>query len=403
MIRVCRNRYLLCTVLAWMCGTGYSQVPDELFIQKALHSPATIHFQNITLENAIAKVSASLGVPLEPEPSALNQLPGGPLLLIESVQLEGMTWRDALRELLEPLSLTYQVGTNQIYILGTPELMRQPRQLNLMELNALVTLQTIQLNDSEDNLLKQIRELSKLPFEWIEFGDWEEKAEKDITERILTKHPTPAVQVLDRYSRSRGKKKKQPIQNATWYVRESAENSRAPVMYIEILPAEQLLLMKLDRRTTVSYHNQPAQKIFLDLAQRANVEIRFEPGCLALLEPRTRNNILLEMQTATIKGALDALEGMTGLEYKLQADHIRIQASANLVEMAKRRQLMTRSSGTNPAMTVITVKVPGTEMEVMMFVRKEDLEEMGLQGKFQQYYLDSVKTYFDFLKKYEPK
>ena len=400
MINVYRYRYILCIWLVCMCGPAFSGASDELFIQKALDTPAKINFRNKTLEEVFAQVGKDLGVSLQPEVSALDQLPYGQLTEMESVQLEGMAWRDALRELLKPLSLTYQVGKDRIYIVGTRELMRQPRRLNPLELSALVTLQNIRLNDSEDELLKQIREVSKTKFDLIELGRRVKKAEKDIAKDILTEHGESAPQVLDRYSKQRGRK--QRVLDATWYVRAEVEFGRATAINIEILPTQQLLLMKLDRRITVSYRSQTAQAILLDLARQANVEIRFEPGCFALLEPRIRNSTSLEMQEATIKRAFEALVGITGLEYELMPDHVRIQASENLLEMAKNSQ-PALSSSTNPAMTAITITIPGTEMEVMFFVRKEDLEEMGLLEKFQQYYLDSVKAYFDFLQDYEPK
>lgn len=402
MVRVCRNRYIVCMVFLWLCGTSYSQVPKEVFIQKALDSTAKIRLENLTLEEVLQEIGTRLGVVLHPEASAMAQLPGGQLLQIDSVQLEGMPWREALREFLCQLGLTYQVGADRIYILGTPELIRHPRRLNRSELNALVALQTVRLNDSETKLLNQLRELLKIRFELIEFGRWEEKADKDVAEDILTKHPLTAVEVLDRYSTKRGREKSKPVRDTTWYLREETDNGRGSTIYIEILPSEKLLSMKLDHRITVSYRNQPVQTIFLDLARHSNLELRFEPGCLSLLDPQIRNSTSLEMQEATIQRAFDVLVGMTGLEYEVQADHIRIQAGATLVEMAKNRQPTASSSRTNPAMTVITIKIPGTDMEAMMFVRKEDLEEMGLQEKFQRYYLDSVKAYFDFLQNYEP-
>jgi hypothetical protein len=401
MMSVYRNRTIIFVLLLFICVPAYSQASDELFIQKALDAPAKINFRDKTLEEVFAQVGKDLGVTIQPEISALDLLPYGQLTKMQSVQLEGMAWRDALRELLKPLALTYQVGKDRIYILGTRELMRHPRRLNLVELSALVTLQNTRLNDSEDKLLKQIREVSKINFNLIEFGRREEKADKDIAEDFLTEHGEPAPKVLDLYSFQRGRK--QRILDATWYVKANVEFGRASAINIEILPAQQILLMKLDRRITVSYRNQPAQSILLDLARQANVEIRFEPGCFSLLDPRVRNSTSLEMQEATIKRAFEALVGITGLEYDLKPDHVWIMAGQNLKDMAQMQRVAEGGSSLdNPAMSVIIMKIPGTEIETMIFVRKEDLEEMGLMEKFHTYYLESVKAYFDFLQKYEP-
>ncbi|MBN1846008.1 MAG: STN domain-containing protein [Sedimentisphaerales bacterium] len=376
--------------------TPAASEPTALLIQKSLDGPAAINFQNITLAAAFDQVGRALEVPLEPEQSALDLLPYGELTQLQSVQLQGMSWRDALRELLKPLALTYEVGQDRIFIIGSAELKRQPRRLNMIELAALVSLQTAPLNDSEDKLLKQIRQITQTNFNLVEFGRRAEEAEKDIAEKILTRAPQPASQVLDRYSNRLGHE--QRVSDATWYVRADMAFGRADSIDIMLVPAQQLLLMKLDRRVTSSYDHLPVHVILQDLASKSNVPFRYEPGCFGLLEDSVRNNTSLVMREGTVKTALDALSGLTGLEYEIEPDGLRIQAGETLRQLAQTRQSTSRTS--NPTVSVITVKIPGTEMETMIFVRQEDLEEMGLTEKYRRFYLDSVKSFFDYLVKY---
>ena len=104
-----------------------------LLIEKALDEPASIRLKQITLEDVFVRLSQQIGVMIDLEQAgpALDQLPYGRLTQIESAQIQGLSWRNALKELLKPFSLTFQAGNDRIYILGTPELMRQPQRLVL--------------------------------------------------------------------------------------------------------------------------------------------------------------------------------------------------------------------------------------------------------------------------------
>ncbi len=261
-------------------SAGPADTTEMLLIEKALDDPAEISLTRVTLGDALQNLSSAIGVNFEADEMAVGKLPYGHLTPLEAVEFQGVSWREALTELLRPLALRFQVGRDRIYILGTKELVRQPRRLNLSELNALVRLQNSVLNDKEDKLLKQLRTVTGLKFGLVINGQRQEKAKESYTEDILNKTYQKATSVLDAYCRRLGG-------HLVWYVRAEPANSNGrtaisqPGARIDIIvvPAMELVRLKLDRRIDIEYRNQPVQTILQDLARHGQVNITFEPGC----------------------------------------------------------------------------------------------------------------------------
>jgi hypothetical protein len=372
---------------------------SAIAIEKVLEEPAQINFKEISLENAFFNLEKTTGIKFDTDQArtAISLLPFGQLTEITAT-LQGMSWRNALQELLKPLALRYQTGQDRIYILGTPELLRQPRRLNLNELNALVRLQTNNVNDSEKKLLKQLRDVTGLPYGLIENSIRKDETEKDIVEKIVSSVPQPASRVLDLYCQRVLRSSKGA---ATWYIRAETDSGRTSLIDIVILPAKDLVEMKLEQRINIKYKNQSIQTILQDLAQQAAVNISFEPGCIALLSDDVRDNSTLVMHAGTIKDALEALSGMTGLGYNYDADGIHISASETLRNVSAYQK--TSSSSSNPLICTITEVLPGTSLETMFFIRKEDLEKEGLMETYKTLYENRVESFMNFLRQYKQK
>ena len=406
----CRNRlccfFLAASVIAmgWLLAPAcLAQETSPPQIEQLLNKPANIDFRNITLESAFDRLGESIGVKFSLDTSAMAQLPFGSLTQLSAVQLQGMSWRDALKELLKPLALTSQTGSSQIFILGTEELLRQPRKLNLVELDALVRLQNSNLSDREDNLIKQIREVTRSNFTLIEFGKPRDKTDESCSEDSLSKIPQSANKVLNSYSRHLGKEKK--VNDATtWYLRADLEQGRASSIEIIIVPAKRLIEMKLDRQITIQFKQQPVQTILQDLARQAVLNISFEPGCIAMLDENTRNKCTLIMRYGSIKNALAALAGTTGLAYRTSQNGLYIFAGDLLKQTAASQPAVgtVTYSNPNPLICIISTKLPGTDIETMVLIREDDLDDHGLLDKYQQLHRDSIGDFMRYLQAYQP-
>jgi len=375
---------------------GRAGVDDTkaLVIEKVLDEPASINFRNLNLEDAFDRLSKDTGITFDisQAQSAIAQLPYGRLTPLDA-QISGLTWREAIGELLKPLALRFQPGSDRVYIIGTDELIRQPRRLNRVELNAIVQLQNTNLNDSESKLLKQIRQATRLNFGLMVNSERKEKADKDHSKKILSSFPQSANKVLDAYS-------KRLIRRGpgTWYIRAELENGRADIIDIVIVPAKKLIEMKLDRRINIDYRNIAAQTILGDLADQAGLTISFEPGCIGLLDENIRQDCSLVMRGGTIKSALEALAGLTGLAYDYDQGGIHISSSDTLRQSALAQPR--RTSRTNPLICIITSKVAGTDFETMILIRQKDLEAGGLLEKYQQLRQDELAQFIRYLQDY---
>ena len=403
----CRNQLCCFFVVASVIALGWllssaclAQDTPPVQIEQVLNQPAKIDFRNITLEDAFDRLSQSIGVKISLDTSSMAQLPFGSLTQLSAVQLQGMSWRDALKELLKPLALTFQTGSDRIFILGTEELLRQPRKLNLVELDALVRLQNSNLSDRDDNLIQQIREETRSNFILIEFGRPREKTDEDCSEDSLSKIPQPANHVLNLYCKQLGDDKKVP--DATWYLRAELDQGRANNIEIIIAPAKKLIDMKLDRRITIQFKQQPVQMILQDLARQAVLNISFEPGCIATLDENTRDKCTLIMRDGSIKNALEALSGTTGLAYQADQNGLYILAGDLLRQTAASQQVAGTVTYSNPLICTITAKLPGTDIETMILIRQDDLADHGLLDKYQQLHRDSIDGFMRYLKAYQP-
>ncbi|MBN2376305.1 MAG: hypothetical protein JXD22_07885 [Sedimentisphaerales bacterium] len=403
----CRNQLCCFFVAASVIALGWllssaclAQETNPVQIEQLLNKSAKIDFRNITLEDAFDRLSQSIGVKISLDTSSMAQLPFGSLTQLSAVQLQGMSWRDALKELLKPLALTFQTGSDRIFILGTEELLRQPQKLNLVELDALVRLQNSNLSEREENLIKQIREVTRSNFALIEFGKPREKTDEGCSEDSLSKIPQPAHHVLNLYCKQLGDKKNVP--DATWYLRAELEQGRANNIEIIIAPAKRLIDMKLDRQITIQFKQQPVQTILQDLARQAVLNISFEPGCIATLDENTRDKCTLIMRDGSIKNALEVLSGTTGLAYQADQNGLYILAGDLLRQTAASQSTVGTVTYSNPLICTITAKLPGTDIETMVLIRQDDLTEYGLLDKYQQLHRDSIDDFMRYLKAYQP-
>ncbi len=304
---------------------------DADLVQAVLADQATYRANNVTLENVFIGMSQRMGVKIDLKQAvpAFAQLPQGRLMEIESLQFDGLTWRQALNNLLKPFALTHQEGEDSIIILGTPELLRQPRRLTLSELDALVQLQNTSLDFSDDKLVDQMQQRSGLKLRLYVHNKGVKRIDREDVRRVLDAGPENICQALDFYSK-RIYRRGEP---SVWFFKEVIENNEA-FIDIRIVSKEEMITLKLDQRIDIQFNGIPVKNVLLRLAQRAAVDIRFEPGCIALVDPAIRDHMTLSMQSGSIKEALELIVGMTGLTYHFNYDGLLILASENLKKMA---------------------------------------------------------------------
>ena len=390
----------LCVVAAIMvvvlpfAGPGWAQESGSAGIEKKLDATASIVFENVTLREALVRLGQEAGLAMEIDEQALSQLPHGAETQLAAVHLEGISYRDALGELFRPFALQFEAGDDRVYVLGSDELMRQPRRLKREELDALVRLKEAMLTASEKDLLVVLEEKTGIAFGLVQRGQMLDTADEKWLKHCWAQKAQSGATVLDTYARLSGHPMTPEIQG-TWYVQADEQSGRINII---ILSTTALFEKKLDRRVTIQYDREPVGKVLRELAQKAGLQVEFEPGCLAMLDEDIREGLSLVMRDATIKSAFETLSATTGLKYELDKTGIKIAASDNLRAMSIARAEPTRTY--NPVVCTIITDLGDTGLESMILVRQDELAEQGLLEKYLRVRKDSIQNFMQFLSDY---
>jgi hypothetical protein len=386
--------------IAWFIAVAAAFFPTQAQnapqspIESLLDKPARVELVNTTLEDTFRQLEASSGLrfDLHQAQPGIELLPYGDLTQITAT-LQGITWRQALRELLKPLSLEYQAGRDEIFILPTPWLLHQPMRMNREELDALVQLQTVRLTNKDDNLSKRLQEVTGGKKFVFFFKDRPLKEDNDVAEKILTSAPQPAAAVLDLYAR-------RVVEDGCWYLRSAKSGGEGAPIEIVMLHRRELTAMKCQKRISQQYPQIPLQDILRDMARLAGLKIHFEPGCIDMVDENTRLKSGLVVRACTIENALETIAGMTGLAYAYGPDSLNITASDNLKAAAQAR--LQGVKNINPTLGAITVNIPGTDLKTEISIRQQYLEEQGVLDRYLQLRQDSLADLIEYLRNYKP-
>ncbi len=361
-------------------------------IEEKLDQPVELTLRHVTLTEALTQLSQAMKVPFNVDKVAIEQLPRGGRTQLNLVQFPNIPWREALREFFKPLALRFEVGDGQIMILGTVELMRQPRRLNMVELDALRRLQNSKLKRGETRLLQQLRDVAGfMRFALVEEGQRQEKVDDAVAQEVLTSAPQLATVVLDLYSQRRVESTL--TGPGVWYVRAELQEGRPdePVDIV-IVPIMELHNLKLSRRINKEFKNEPVADICRSLAAEAAIDVSFEPGCLTLLGKGLET---LVVRGVDVRTALEVLSGTTGLRYEVTPEGLYFSASDELRQLAQGPDVPRRSS--NPLVGMITRKLAGTDMEVMILLREDDLKPGNRRERFERFLRQGSDEFFRYL------
>ncbi|MCA9257355.1 MAG: hypothetical protein KDA33_17030, partial [Phycisphaerales bacterium] len=128
----------------------------------------------------------------------------------------------------------------------------------------------------------------------------------------------------------------------------------------------------MSRRVTVQYTNEPLADILLDLANRAETPINFEPGMMLKLPSETARHTSLALRNNSIRQGFELLSAHTGIRYSIQRGGINVSLS----------DVITRASGPtvpislrSPYVGKITVPGPDKSYAFDILLREDDLPQ----------------------------
>ncbi len=268
----------------------------EALILEALDQPTDLNVQDVPIRQALDKLGAETGIPIQLAPGCLSLLPyGSQTKLTATIQKRPL--RESLTALLRPLGLEFVPDRRAVAIQPTAPLARIGRRATWEEL---ATLEKLSSQPMTPELFSSLR---------LQFQDGTGDAVTNgtrLAQSVSGVGHGLAARVLERACDACG---------WTWYPEGQV---------LVILSKTRQVERQLNRRVSVKYVQALLPEALADLANRADVLLRFDPGVLSSLPPQIGERFSLSMENATVRQALEVIAGETGLNYVVEPDGVRM-------------------------------------------------------------------------------
>jgi hypothetical protein len=270
-------------------------------IAQALDQLTDLDIKDKVIGEAFDLLGEQTGIPIVIEPGTLDQLPQGSRTKL-SATIKKKCLRTSLAALLQPIALRFDVEDEHLVIRPTPPLRRIPQRATWQELDLLKKLAT---NRWSDDFAKSLKfQFQRTP---LTLADVNRNTLLELAAKV---GEGTASEVLELATNQYG---------WTWHPDGDL---------IVILPKTRQVELQLEQRVTADYSEMSVQDTLVDLAEKAGVPLRCDPGALASLSPFVAERFNLKVVNTPIRQAFELLAGQTGLGYYIEPEGVRITASA---------------------------------------------------------------------------
>lgn len=271
----------------------------EIRINRALDEPVSLDVEDMEIGAVVELLAEKAGIPIKIARDTLSLLPYGSKTQL-TTSFNHYPLRLGLTALLRPLGLKFVSRGQYLAIVPTPPLKRVIRRATWEELEIL---QTLYSQPWSESLFDTVR------FQFHETGASAED-NRDLMNRLITQVGSGnAAEVLEFATDQYG---------WTWYPEDK---------HIVVLSKTEQIERQLEKVVTLKYDQVHIREVLLDLADRAGVLLKMDPGVLASLPPQTGERFLLSLRNSTIRQALELVAGETGISYVIEPDGIRLTSS----------------------------------------------------------------------------
>lgn len=302
------------TIVAILCGTVVAQEvvraradrPQdkgndmEALIAQALDQKTNLDLKDKPIGEALELLGGQTGIPIAIEPGTLRLLPNDARTML-SATIQNKPLREVLTALLRPIALQFDVEGERLVIRPIPPLRRAPQRATWTELALLDKLGSTPWSDDFAKSLKF--QFQRTPLSLADVN------RKTLMELAAKAGEGTASEVLELATHHYG---------WTWHVAEDV---------IVVLPKTRQIELQLERRISADYTQTSVQDALLDLAERAGVPLRCDPGAFASLSPFVAERFHLKVVNTPIRQAFELVAGQTGLGYYIEPEGVRIAAS----------------------------------------------------------------------------
>lgn len=255
----------------------------------------TLAIQAEAIPEALSKLGQTVGVRITIDEAAVDMLPWGGKTRLKDVTIANASLRVVLPQILDALGMTYEVRDDGLVVLATPPLERMNRRSTWDDLK----------------LLRLTKETEYSPENFASFG---------LQYRISSKVDAPKMLATQLSKAGRGT------------VAEMLEVATAALGWVWFPDGDHLVIRtseaqtanKMARRTTCRYTRESLARILIDLADKADSHISFEPGMMLKLPPNVAQSTDLILQNSSIRQAFEVLAANTGIRYEIVRTGIQV-------------------------------------------------------------------------------
>jgi hypothetical protein len=282
-------------------------------IEQALDQEVNITIQKQPLCVALKQIEGQTGVKLSIRPEVADLLPYGertPLV----AEIKNTPLRRGLTDMLIHLGMTFRVRDRDVVIEPVDPLRRLARRASWGELRQLHHLLTTPCSP---------KTAASLSF------CFRARSKEDQRQRLLAEAEKVAkgslAEVLETVC-SR--------MDCTWCPSNDS---------ILVLSKAECVARLLEQPVMLRYRHAALDTVLADLARRAYLKLRVEPGVLKDLDPQSRENFTLMMGDATVRTGLEMISGITGLAYEATPNEIAIKRTPMIRAANKERGTTVRA------------------------------------------------------------
>jgi hypothetical protein len=328
------RRLIAALVLLWSIPVFAEDVTSALINQQLDKQIKELKLNQL-LPQAMETIQQQTDVPIKFDPAVWDVLPWGRDTNV-GAKIEGQTLRQALEAITRKLGLKFEVKDNAVVISATAPLLRLARRSTAQELRCLETLGKEMMPQAGPTTLKALLDsvdaaLAKAQSEFV--------IDRPAADTIRLDTP---VDVPRNSTLLDALEKMADQSSTTWYPWGKA---------VVVLAKQDEIKRQLGRTVTVRYNGVDVAQVLTELSQRAGVKFDVEAGAIQQVPPEARN-IRLVLDDYSIQDALEAIGGVTGLDFMVKDTGVYIW---NQTSSATHR---------DPVLIIMTIR--GTDMQVLI-------------------------------------
>ena len=278
-------------ILYFMIAAFPTTAPaDDLrdLVEEVLDQTAqNITIMSLPIRQALVQLGEQTGLRFMLDESAVAWMPYGERTRV-SIAIDGITYRQGLRQMFDGLGLGISVVGDKIRIEPAPVLDRLGRRLNIHEMHLLQKLALRQWSELDD-------ETRTVQFRGLTDPDLTEMLERAIAQ---VRAPNALYQ-LEAATQSLG-----------WHW---VPDDQSIVIYSQT----EDVWYRLERKIDLNYQGAPLDDVLIDLGQRVGVTVLFEAGVLDRIQANQRAVDLIHRDTTPFQ-TLERICGATGTCFEVQ-------------------------------------------------------------------------------------